>query len=105
MTPRECPSFALDEAQGGDIPVALSARAVVLRGFARDRAPELIAAISEIAAVSPFRHMVTPGGWEMSRPRAVLPRPEIAGMADEVSAFLGGYAACDRPEGVPKGLD
>src|SRR6201995_4154021 len=66
MTPREPPSLALDEAQGGAVPVALAAQAVILRGFARDRAPELIAAISEIAAVSPFRHMVTPGGWEMS---------------------------------------
>jgi DNA oxidative demethylase len=66
MTPRESPSLALDEAQGGAVPVALAAQAVILRGFARDRAPELIAAISEIAAVSPFRHMVTPGGWEMS---------------------------------------
>src|ERR1700743_2347949 len=66
MTPRESPSLALNEAQGGAVPVALGAQAVVLRGFARDRAPELIAAIAEIATVSPFRHMVTPGGWEMS---------------------------------------
>ena len=26
-------------------------------------------------------------------------------MADEVLAFLGGYAACDGPEGLPKCLD
>jgi DNA oxidative demethylase len=66
MTPRESPSLALDEAQGDTARVAVGAQAVVLRGFARDRAPELIAAIAEIEAVSPFRHMVTPGGWEMS---------------------------------------
>jgi alkylated DNA repair protein (DNA oxidative demethylase) len=66
MTPRESLSLALDEAQGGAARVALSSQAVVLRGFACDHAPELIAAIAEIAAVSPFRHMVTPGGWEMS---------------------------------------
>jgi DNA oxidative demethylase len=65
MTPRESPSLALDEAQGGAPHVALGAQAVVLRGFARNRASELIAAIAEIAAVSPFRRMVTPGGWEM----------------------------------------
>jgi alkylated DNA repair dioxygenase AlkB len=41
-------------------------RPVVLRGFGPERSPELIAAIDAIAAVSPFRHMVTPGGWEMS---------------------------------------
>lgn len=48
------------------MPALLGPQAVVLRGFARDRAPELIAAITEIAAASPFRHMVVPGGWEMS---------------------------------------
>ena len=40
--------------------------AVLLRGLARERAPELVAGIGLIAAVSPFRRMVTPGGWEMS---------------------------------------
>jgi alkylated DNA repair protein (DNA oxidative demethylase) len=29
-------------------------------------APELVATVGAIAAVSPFRHMVTPGGWQMS---------------------------------------
>jgi DNA oxidative demethylase len=38
----------------------------VLRGFARRAAAELVAAVDEIAATAPFRHMVTPGGWEMS---------------------------------------
>jgi DNA oxidative demethylase len=66
MTPRESPSLALDEPQGGTARVALGDRAVLLRGFARERAPELVATIDAIAAVSPFRHMVTPGGWEMS---------------------------------------
>lgn len=58
--------LALDEAQGDDARVVLGPRAVLLRGLARRRAPDLVAAIGEIAAVSPFRHMVTPGGWEMS---------------------------------------
>jgi DNA oxidative demethylase len=66
MTPHDAPTLALDEPQGGAARVALGAQAVVLRGFARERAPELIAAIAEIDAISPFRHMVTPGGWEMS---------------------------------------
>jgi DNA alkylation damage repair protein AlkB len=42
------------------------ARAVLLRGFARACALELTAAIGAVAAGSPFRHMVTPGGWPMS---------------------------------------
>jgi alkylated DNA repair protein (DNA oxidative demethylase) len=58
--------LALDETQGGVTRVVLGARAVLLRGLARERGPELIAAAGGIAAISPFRHMVTPGGWAMS---------------------------------------
>lgn len=47
-------------------PVDLGPRATLLRGFARPQAGKLVEAIGEIAAVSPFRHMVTPGGWAMS---------------------------------------
>ena len=59
-------SLVPDAVQDAGSPVILGDRAVLLRGLARDRAPELIAAIAAIAAVSPFRHMVTPGGWQMS---------------------------------------
>jgi alkylated DNA repair protein (DNA oxidative demethylase) len=64
--PPESFSLALDEAQDSVACVAWGPRATLLRGFARERAPALIAAIATIAAVSPFRHMVTPGGWAMS---------------------------------------
>jgi alkylated DNA repair protein (DNA oxidative demethylase) len=40
--------------------------AVLLRGFARPVEAELIAALRDIAAQAPFRHMVTPGGHSMS---------------------------------------
>ncbi len=40
--------------------------AVVLRRFARCEAAALVAAVEQIAAVAPFRHMVTPGGFRMS---------------------------------------
>jgi alkylated DNA repair protein (DNA oxidative demethylase) len=40
--------------------------AVLLRGFARTFEANLIAALRAIVAQSPFRHMVTPGGHEMS---------------------------------------
>src|ERR1700694_195615 len=66
MTPRDSLPLALDEARSGAARVALGARAVLLNGFARERSPGLIAAIDATAAISPFRHMVTPGGWEMS---------------------------------------
>lgn len=44
----------------------LAEGAMVLHGFAVDQATALLAAISEVAAVAPFRRMVTPGGFEMS---------------------------------------
>ena len=39
---------------------------LLLRGFALDAAPDLLAAITTIAAAAPFRHLVTPGGFRMS---------------------------------------
>jgi DNA oxidative demethylase len=45
---------------------ALAPGAVLLRGRARPVAAALLAAIDAIAARAPFRHMVTPGGFEMS---------------------------------------
>jgi alkylated DNA repair protein (DNA oxidative demethylase) len=44
----------------------MAAGAVLLRGFARPIESELIAALRDIAAQAPFRHMVTPGGHSMS---------------------------------------
>jgi DNA oxidative demethylase len=40
--------------------------AVVLRGFARDLAAELVRAVDGVAAAAPFRNMITPGGFRMS---------------------------------------
>lgn len=59
----------------GDLFEALPARratehlapgAVVLRGFGRASEKELLDTVTQIAAVSPFRHLVTPGGYRMS---------------------------------------
>ena len=44
----------------------LAPGACVLRGFALEVAEDLLAAIDRIAAVSRFRHLVTPGGQPMS---------------------------------------
>jgi DNA oxidative demethylase len=46
--------------------VTLADGATLLRGFARSRAHELMAAVGSVAAAAPFRHMVTPGGFRMS---------------------------------------
>lgn len=44
----------------------LAPGAWVLRGFALDRADALLQQIENIAVLSPFRHLVTPGGKTMS---------------------------------------
>jgi alkylated DNA repair protein (DNA oxidative demethylase) len=44
----------------------LGSSAFMLRGFALPYVRELMPAISDIAAMSPFRYMVTPGGFTMS---------------------------------------
>jgi alkylated DNA repair protein (DNA oxidative demethylase) len=45
---------------------AIAQGAVLLRGFAKPVEDELIAALGAIAAQAPFRHMLTPGGHQMS---------------------------------------
>jgi DNA oxidative demethylase len=45
---------------------AMAEAAVLLRGFARPLEGELIAALGAIVEQAPFRHMVTPGGHQMS---------------------------------------
>lgn len=44
----------------------LAPGALVLRGFARALAEQLVAEVGKIAASAPFRHMLTPGGQRMS---------------------------------------
>jgi alkylated DNA repair protein (DNA oxidative demethylase) len=44
----------------------LSPGAMLLAGFALPVETDLLAALSDIVAVAPFRHMVTPGGFRMS---------------------------------------
>jgi DNA oxidative demethylase len=56
-----------DAAPSGDgAAERLAEGAILLRGFARNEAAALTEAVAEVAAVAPFRHMVTPGGWLMS---------------------------------------
>ena len=44
----------------------MAERAVLLRGFARPVESDLIAALRDIVEQAPFRHMLTPGGQQMS---------------------------------------
>ena len=45
---------------------SLGPGAVVLRGFVRGAEQELLREVTQITSVSPFRHLITPGGFEMS---------------------------------------
>ncbi len=63
MTTRDL--FA-DHAPVDERRIALGEAAFVLRGFALAEAPALLAAVDAIAVQAPLRHMVTPGGFEMS---------------------------------------
>jgi alkylated DNA repair protein (DNA oxidative demethylase) len=44
----------------------LAPGAVVLRGFAREADAALFAGLQAVTAQSPFRHLITPGGFRMS---------------------------------------
>ncbi len=44
----------------------LAEGAILLRGSARENAQELVGAVEEVAAISPFRYMVVRGGHQMS---------------------------------------
>lgn len=45
---------------------ALGPGAVILRGFVRRSEQELLDAVAGVTAISPFRHLITPGGFRMS---------------------------------------
>jgi DNA oxidative demethylase len=45
---------------------AIADGAMLLRGFARPIQHDLLSAIDRVIVQAPFRHMVTPGGYEMS---------------------------------------
>src|SRR5262249_48962686 len=51
---------------GGASSEPLADGATLLRRFCEPIARELVAAVAEITAASPFRNMVTPGGYTMS---------------------------------------
>ena len=49
----------------------LAPGAMLLRGFARSSAPELLAAVAAVARVAPFRFMTTPDGFRIDRKSVV----------------------------------
>jgi len=57
---------AVSVSPAGAATEALAESATILRRFVEPQAPALLAAIAHVTAESPFRHMVTPGGYTMS---------------------------------------
>ncbi|EOV9672384.1 DNA oxidative demethylase AlkB [Cronobacter turicensis] len=70
--------------------------AVVLRRFALAPAPALMADINAVAARSPFRHMVTPGGYTMS---VAMTNCGEVGWSTNLRGYL--YAQVDPQTGAP----
>ena len=69
MTPREPPLSTADlfaDAPTESRSEPLVPGAVVLRAFAMPNVTQIFAALQTITDAAPFRHMVTPGGFEMS---------------------------------------
>ena len=64
--PPEALQLAFDQSERDVGSVALSSHARLLTGFARDQAPALLIALGDICEISPFRHIVTPGGRVVS---------------------------------------
>ncbi|HEV7822058.1 MAG TPA: DNA oxidative demethylase AlkB, partial [Burkholderiales bacterium] len=58
--------------------------AALLRGFASDCAPPLMAAVADIYAAAPLRHMVTPGGYRMS---VAMTNCGVAGWVTDESGY------------------
>ncbi|RFC34571.1 MAG: 2OG-Fe(II) oxygenase superfamily protein [Candidatus Nitrotoga sp. MKT] len=46
--------------------ICLDDGAFLLRGFAKNVDADLMSALEKVVAQSPFRHMITPGGFRMS---------------------------------------
>lgn len=85
---------SLETRQSGRVVIAEGA--VVLRGFATALERELLDGVLRIAAVSPFRHMVTPGGFPMS---VAMTNCGSAGWITERSGYR--YDAIDPQTGRP----
>ena len=60
------PSLFDDPPQPAQPPDVLEPGATVLRGFALEKAADLLQAVQQITVQAPFRHLITPGGLRMS---------------------------------------
>jgi DNA oxidative demethylase len=68
----------------------------LLRGFALDQGPALVAAIEDVGKAAPFRHLVTPGGFRMS---VAMTNCGSVGWVSDRRGYR--YAPCDPLSGLP----
>jgi DNA oxidative demethylase len=94
--PPEILPLAFGEPALEPVCIRLSAGAVLLRGFARIQAPDLLAALNAVRRISPLRHMQTPGGWRMS---VAMTNCGKAGWVTDASGYR--YDAIDPDSGRP----
>jgi DNA oxidative demethylase len=84
----------LFDAEPRDVP--LGRGAVILGGFARTFERPLVAALQQIVAVAPFRHMLTPNGRRMS---VAMTNCGAVGWVSDRSGYR--YDPCDPESGLP----
>ncbi|MFC0594415.1 DNA oxidative demethylase AlkB [Ottowia pentelensis] len=89
-------SLELFETPAQDPCQRLGPAAMVLRGFALPYVQQVLPAIEVIAATSPFRHMVTPGGFTMS---VALTNCGALGWTSDRRGYR--YTSVDPDAGVP----
>jgi len=76
--------------------VDLGAGAVLLSGFALPGAAALLAEVRRVAAMAPFRHMATPGGFRMS---VAMTNCGSAGWITDRKGYR--YGSLDPDSGLP----
>jgi len=74
----------------------LAEGAVILRGFCSAQAPSLMRELLGVTAASPFRHMITPGGYRMS---VAMTNCGPLGWVSDASGYR--YSAADPLTGAP----
>ncbi|MFC5496826.1 DNA oxidative demethylase AlkB [Caenimonas terrae] len=90
------PLFDSEHAPNAGAREPLGRQACVLRGLALPWVGELLAALQDIEAAAPFRHMETPGGFTMS---VALTNAGALGWTTDRSGYR--YAARDPVSGQP----
>jgi alkylated DNA repair protein (DNA oxidative demethylase) len=86
----------MDLFEPGERQQRLGPGAWLLHGFALPCVPQLLAAIAAIEAVSPFRHLVTPGGFTMS---VAMTNAGELGWTSDRRGYR--YSAIDPERGTP----